>query len=114
LTDPTRNQLVFGAISGFLLRGGGWYGVGIFPILVAYLVLFKTRPIAFPTAVFASLAILSAQLIGYYLFYLISPYDLTWHIGYSLNRLFVHVYPATVFVILTAVRTPESVFENKP
>jgi len=114
LTDPARNQLVFGAMSGFLLHGGGWYRVGVFPILVAYLVLFKTRPIAFPTAVFASLAILSAQLIGYYLFYLISPYDLTWHIGYSLNRLFVHLYPATVFVVLTTARTPESVFENKP
>lgn len=110
LTDPARNRLVFSAMWGFLLRGGGWYRVGVFPILIAYLVLFKTRPIAFPTAVFASLAILSTQLIGYYLFYLISPYDLTWHIGYSLNRLFVHVYPATVFVVLTTARTPESVF----
>jgi hypothetical protein len=114
LTDPARNQLVFGAMWGFLLHGGGWYRVGVFPILVAYLILFKTRPIAYPTAVFASLAILSAQLIGYYLFYLISPYDLTWHIGYSLNRLFVHIYPATVFVVLAASQTPESVLVKRP
>ncbi|MCA2002857.1 MAG: glycosyltransferase family 39 protein, partial [Chloroflexi bacterium] len=110
LTDPARNRLVFDAMSGFFLRSGGWLQVGIFPILVAYLVLFKTRPIAFSTAVFSSLAILSAQIIGYYLFYLISPYDLTWHIGYSLNRLFVHVYPATVFVVLAAAQNPEGVF----
>jgi hypothetical protein len=110
LTDPARNQLVFSAMSGFFLHGGGWYGVGIFPILVAYLILFKSHPIEVPSAFFASLAILSAQLIGYYLFYLISPYDLNWHIGYSLNRLFVHLYPAIVFVVLMAVRTPESVF----
>jgi hypothetical protein len=35
LTDPARNQQVFSAISGFLLRGGGWYGAGVFPILAA-------------------------------------------------------------------------------
>lgn len=110
LTDAERNQLVFSAMSSFLLRGGGWYGAGVFPILAAYLVLFKTRPLVFPSAIFSTLAIISAQLIGYYLFYLISPYDLTWHIGYSLNRLFVHIYPATVFVVLTATQTPESVF----
>ena len=110
LTDLARHQLIFRAISGFFLRGGGWFRVGIYPVLGVYFLLFWTRPRNNLEAILVSLAILSAQFIGYYLFYLISPYDLKWHIGYSLNRLFVHVYPAVVFVILTAVRTPEAIF----
>ena len=62
--------------------------------------------------VFISLAILACQIMGYYVFYLISPYDLEWHLAYSLNRLFVHIYPAIVFVVLAASQTPETVFSS--
>ncbi|CAG0951103.1 hypothetical protein ANAEL_00074 [Anaerolineales bacterium] len=110
LIDPARHQLIFNAFKSFFLYSGGWFGIGIYLILVGYYLLFQTRVGENSHAVLISLAILTVQFIGYYLFYLISPYDLNWHIGYSLNRLFVHAYPATVFVILTATRTPEVVF----
>jgi hypothetical protein len=112
LTDASRHQLIFNSFKGFFLHGGGWYGIGIYLILVVYFLLFRTKTRDTSDAILVSLAILTAQFIGYYLFYLISPYDLNWHIGYSLNRLFVHAYPATVFVVLTATQTPETVFPS--
>jgi len=112
LTDATRHQLIFSSFKGFFLHRGGWHGIGIFPILGVYILLFRSHTTDNLAAILISLSILTAQFIGYYLFYLISPYDLNWHIGYSLNRLFVHVYPATVFVILTTVQTPETVFSS--
>jgi len=112
LTDVSRHRLIFDSFKGFFLRGGGWYGIGIFPILGAYLLLFRARLRQNSEALLLSLAILTAQFFGYYLFYLISPYDLNWHIAYSLNRLFVHAYPAVVFVVLAVTQPPETVFSS--
>ncbi len=112
LTDAMRHQLIFGALMGFFLHSGGWFNIGIYLILSVYFLLFHARGRENSHALLLSLAILTAQFIGYYLFYLISPYDLNWHIGYSLNRLFVHAYPAVVFVVLSASQTPEMVFSS--
>lgn len=112
LIDPTRHQLIFNAFKGFFLHSGGWFNVGIYLILGVYFLLFQTRAREDSHAVLISLAILTVQFIGYYLFYLISPYDLNWHIGYSLNRLFVHTYPAVVFIVLSASQTPEGAFSS--
>ena len=112
LTDPARHQLIFNSFKGFFLHSGGWFNVGIYLVLGLYFLLFRsgTRENSYATLI--SLAILTMQFIGYYLFYLISPYDLNWHIGYSLNRLFVQAYPAAVFVVLSASQTPETVFSS--
>jgi hypothetical protein len=110
LTDPSRHQLIFNYFKGFLLYGGGWGGVGIYLILCGYFVLFHSRIKDMPDIVVIGLAIFACQIVGYYFFYLISPYDLQWHLDYSLGRLFVQIYPAVVFVILAASQTPEFIF----
>jgi hypothetical protein len=112
LTDPSRHGLIFNSFKGFFLHQGGWFNVGIYLILGGYYLLFRSRTSDNSDGILVSLAILTMQFIGYYLFYLISPYDLNWHIGYSLNRLFVHVYPAVVFVVLSASQTPEMTFPS--
>jgi hypothetical protein len=114
LTDASRHQIIFGSFKNYFLHGGGWYGIGIFVILGAYLLLFYSRNRENSTAVLASLAIVVLQVMGYYLVYLISPYDLKWHIGFSLGRLFDQVYPAAVLAVLAATRTPETAFSSQP
>jgi uncharacterized membrane protein len=42
--------------------------------------------------------ILSLLLIVYFIIYLLSPYDLTWHLSTSLSRIFQHVYPAFIYL----------------
>ena len=45
-------------------------------------------------------------LAGYYGFYLIMPNDIEWHLRSSLDRLFLHLWPAAVFVLFYAVSSP--------
>jgi hypothetical protein len=112
LVDITRHQLIFGAFKGFFLHGGGWYHIGIYLILAVYFLLFKSHIRDKSGVILISFAILAIQVMGYYGFYLISPYDLEWHVTYSLNRLFVHIYPATVFVVMAATQPPETIFSS--
>jgi hypothetical protein len=37
-------------------------------------------------------------LCGYFVIYLITPYDLYWHLRFSLNRLFLQLWPAAIFL----------------
>lgn len=41
---------------------------------------------------------LALTLAGYFLIYLITPYDLYWHLRFSLNRLFLQLWPAAIFL----------------
>jgi hypothetical protein len=109
-TDISRHQLIFSSFTDFFLHGGGWYKVGIYMVLGAYFLLFQSRIRDKSGAVLIGFAILAVQIMGYYGVYLITPYDLEWHLGYSLNRLFMHIYPAAVFLVLAATQTPETVF----
>jgi hypothetical protein len=112
LMDVSRHQIIAGSFKNYFLHSG-WYEVGVFPILGAYFLFFYSRAKDnYSGVVLTSLVILACQFIGYYIFYLISPYDLEWHIAYSLARLFIHVYPAAVFVALAATQTPETAFSS--
>jgi hypothetical protein len=57
------------------------------------------RP-GFRTSVLA----LSLTLAGYFAVYLITPYDIYWHLRFSLGRLFLQLWPATVFLFFLAVQ----------
>jgi len=37
-------------------------------------------------------------LAGYFVIYVVTPYDLEWHLRYSLNRLFLQLWPSAVFL----------------
>ncbi len=94
---------------------GGWTSlIGIIPILVIYFLLFRSpihkdlRP-----AFIAGITMIAIQLLGDYGVYLITPYDLTWHLTYSIERIVLQVFPLIVFLILSASKTPESIFEGK-
>jgi hypothetical protein len=51
-------------------------------------------------------------LIGYYSILLISPHDLSWHIG-ALSRLILQVGPLIVFLYFCAVKPPETIFQTR-
>ncbi len=110
ITDISRHQLIFSAFKDFFLHGGGWYNIGIYMVLGAYFLLFQSPIRDTSGVVLIGFAILAVQIMGYYGVYLITPYNLEWHLGYSLNRLFMHIYPAAIFLMLAATQTPETVF----
>lgn len=88
---------------------------GVIPVLVIYYLLFRTRIDTGRQDAYLSCAvILLLQMLGYYGAYLISPYDLTWHLSYSIQRIFLQVFPLMAFLILAAARGPETLFGKGP
>jgi len=51
---------------------------------------------------FASMpaVILALLLLGYFIIYLVTPHDLSWHLYTSLYRIFQHIYPALIYLVL--------------
>ena len=59
--------------------------------------------------------LLFLMMCGYLFAYMITPYDLRWHIGSSIRRLFIQLWPAWVFLFFYCVRGPEqSAAEDQP
>jgi hypothetical protein len=44
--------------------------------------------------------VFSLMLAGYFMIYLTTPNDLDWHLGASIDRLFHHIYPACLYILL--------------
>jgi hypothetical protein len=65
--------------------------------------------------IFSHVILLLLTLGGYLFAYVITPYDLGWHIDSSLRRLFIQLWPAWVFLFFYSVRGPEqSAEEDQP
>ena len=45
---------------------------------------------------------LVVQALGYYAIYLITPYDLAWHLSYSAERIVLQIFPLLLFLVLAA------------
>ncbi len=56
--------------------------------------------------------LLLLMLCGYLFAYVITPYDLRWHIGSSIRRLLIQLWPAWVFLFFYCVRGPEQSSEE--
>ena len=94
---------------------GGWNLLGIIPVLIIYFLLFRLPVVKeLRPAYLAGITIIAVQLLGDYGVYLITPYDLTWHLSYSIERIVLQVFPIIAFLILCASRTPEEIFQGSP
>ncbi|MEO6631263.1 MAG: hypothetical protein ABIN13_06055 [Mucilaginibacter sp.] len=47
--------------------------------------------------------VIAALLLAYFVIYLITPHDLKWHLSTSVSRVFLHVYPAIVYLTLSSI-----------
>jgi len=57
----------------------------------------------------AGIVMLCLQLLGYYAAYLVSPYELEWHLSYSSTRIVLQLFPLLLFLTLCAVQVAEKV-----
>jgi hypothetical protein len=51
----------------------------------------------------ASVQGLVLTLAGYFLIYLITPYDIYWHLRFSLGRLFLQLWPSVIFLVFLSM-----------
>jgi hypothetical protein len=113
-SEIARHTRILRYFLGEVIGFGSWeIGVltlGIIPILAVYYALFhRPLPKTERRAFSAAAIILVAQLLGYYAAFLITPYDLTWHLSYSTERLVLQVFPLFLFLTLLANSPAETV-----
>jgi hypothetical protein len=113
--DLARHAEILGAFWNELFTFGGWsimaQPIGIIVVLLVYLLLTHSPSSSQYRPLFtAAIVMIVVQMLGYYAVYVITPYDLQWHLGFSIFRIFLQVFPVMTFVILSSARSPESIF----
>lgn len=91
LTDPTRYKL----IATFFIRNLRLlYPI---PIIIAVLIILRGYKRILDTHLF----VLLAMLVAYFITFLITPRDLQWHLETASERLFMQLFPAFIYVLLS-------------
>lgn len=90
-------------------RFGKWPGLFI-PALALSAVFFSIKISQKDKANITGTAVsLAVILLGYYFIFLITPHDVAWHLSTSLDRLFLQIWPAAVFLFFQLVALPERI-----
>ena len=94
------SQIFWGFIDKFKAFGG-WWRAGIHPgtLVVLFLLLYVTTIKPVKSSSVHALLIPVFMLMGYFMVYVVTPYDLQWHIDTSLDRLLLQLWPACVFIL---------------
>lgn len=116
LTEVWRYQMVSQQYVQMFFNFGRWNEKFPMPILLALYVLLlgvRIEKRFVPSAILSvSLPILI--MIGYFFTYIFSPHDLRWHVGASLDRLYLQMWPLALIAYFTIVRTPEQALTGEP
>ena len=101
----SRAQVVAGKFAGC------WLASGV-ALLVFYLLVRPKRPPERASIPNVSIVSLGLVLLGYFAIYLITPRDLYWHLRFSLNRLFLQLWPSAIFLFFLFVRPQNRLFHR--
>jgi hypothetical protein len=106
--DPVRYWATVQWYAKELLRFGHWLLIpGTIVLAGYYFMVGKEAGSKYEAGIRTSVLALGLTLAGYFAVYLITPYDIHWHLRSSLNRLFLQVWPSAIFLFFLMVRTPE-------
>jgi hypothetical protein len=99
--DVERLRTVFGGIGRELWTGGTI--IGVLPAVALFVAM---RGLATPMnpGVIAGLAIVALVILAYGGVYVVTPHDIGWHMGTSLDRVLLHVFPTLVWCGMIAAR----------
>lgn len=103
LTDPSRYLLI---VAGFMHRIGQFGGAGALNPLVPLAVVFMVMEYKPEPAGRAAQLTLAGMLAGIFATYLVTPFDLSWHIATSLDRLLLQLWPALLFTFFFLLELP--------
>jgi hypothetical protein len=104
LFDVDRYLLVLTAI----LKKIFTFNDGIIWLMIVYLLISGFDRSRFPDKrILSYLILMFLMLCGYFFSYLISPHDVEWHIGSSIRRLVIQLWPSWVFLFFYCVKGPE-------
>jgi hypothetical protein len=113
LLTPARYWAVIQWYAKTFLRFGQWWLIPVPLLLVGYYLAVGraagkddagTRQAGFRSSLRTSALALGLTLAGYFAVYIITPYDIYWHLRFSLGRLFLQVWPSAVFLFFLGAR----------
>ena len=109
LSDVHRYHIVIHWFRLELLGFGLWNPYLAMPILLIFYFLLVGACVRRKEASATTLAVLLPILMGLgnFFVYIISPFDLEWHLQSSLNRLLLQLWPLVTFTYFAVVETPE-------
>jgi hypothetical protein len=108
ISDPARYWATAREYRRDFLRFGHWLLIpGTLLLVGYYFMVGREAGGKYKTGVRTSVLALGLTMGGYFAAYLLTPYDIHWHLRYSLNRLFLQVWPSAIFLFFLTVRTPE-------
>jgi hypothetical protein len=110
LADLSRYGTILKALGRQAINFGNW--PASLPIgLALYAIIVGRRPHCIPAKETSTIAIIILlQLVGYMAIYLITPYDLAWHLNTSLARLILQIFPTALFLLFSNLNDPETIF----
>lgn len=106
LLEPARFET---AIKKVFVHGlftfGDWLGIpGTVLLLAFYFIAGRGDPArGLATGHRASVLALFLMFVGYFCVYLITPYNLFWHLRFSLDRLFLQLWPSAIFLFFLLI-----------
>jgi hypothetical protein len=104
LREPARYGAVLKWYGKDFLRAGRWLLVPIPVLMAAFYWVLKPKIRAGASAsVRASAWALGLTLAGYFFIYLVTPYEIYWHLRFSLDRLCMQIWPSAIFVFFARV-----------
>jgi hypothetical protein len=115
LADMNRHLQIIEALFLFVLNFGYWTfglpfvnsGYCSIPLLLLFYLPFAG--ITFGTdkkyEIISSFILLGLMMMGYYTIYLITPHQVEWHLGTSLRRLLLQLWPSYLFAYFMIIRT---------
>jgi hypothetical protein len=101
LVDPARHATVLGLMAQHAVRWSAPIAMTIFPIVAVVAAWMAVRA---GGAVRAMTMVLGLMLVSYYLVYVLTPFDITWHVTSSVDRLLVHLWPGLVLTVFIGRR----------
>lgn len=113
ILDPGRYALIAGAFTGEILSFAPLY---THPILLIALLAWALRFVDGAARKQAYLAgsVALAMAAAYFASFVVTPYDLKWHLETALSRLLVQIWPAAVLAVVLALRPAEDYVQAVP
>jgi hypothetical protein len=109
LLDMSRYHMVAAHFLKELLAFGEWNPILPVPLLLFFYFLLVNAHVEKKSvpAIGITVLLIVLMLAGFFFVYIVSPFNLEWHLDTSLDRLLLQVWPLAVFAYFAVVQTPE-------
>jgi len=103
LLAPARYGTILQWYGKEFLRFGHWLIPGTVLLAMFYFIAFSKQYRAIMPDLRPCYWTLALTMAGYFAIYVITPYGLHWHLRFSLNRLFLQLWPCAVFLVFASI-----------